>query len=290
LGYVYSKYLVAEAGLSLLFQALAVFLIFSTLQLFFTKEIGRRFLILILQTTAFLFFFYTYDLRILAISAGVMIVLPLFGEMLGRRELGNALEIKFFKTAKPLLAKWTTALIIVLILLYLPQWDQDSIFISKDNFRGFYSWAAGVASTFYPRVDFNSTFGELAEGLSETQLRGDPTFRNLPPRAQSELLERTSLQVSGSLSRSLGIQILPDEPVSDVFYDFIVKLLRGWREQFGNFFLAAWGLSIFFVLRGFGTIFYWAISFVSFLIYQILFSSGFVHIIGETRTHEVIEY
>jgi len=92
------------------------------------------------------------------------------------------------------------------------------------------------------------------------------------------------------LIQSIGIEVGPGSSLGNVFYEFIVKMLGEWRERFGNVFLLAFGIGAFFVFRGLGTIFYWIIGFLSFIVYQIMLASNFMHITGETRTHEVIEW
>lgn len=290
LGYMYRAYLLGNYGLTPVLFAAGVFLIFSALQLFFTKYLWRRFLVLILQGGGIFLFFYNYDYRFIGVAAAFFLVLPFFGEILGRRELENSMEVRFFRTARPVLAKWTTALVVIAIIFYLPQWDAERSFVSKSNFQVFYDWAAGLAGSLYPNIKFDSSFGELAAGFAEFQLKKDPAFAGLPPYAKEQAVQETAQGVAERLSEALGSPLDAKAGVGDILYNFIVNLLGGWRERFGDLFLWAWGLAIFLMLRGFGAIFYWIVGFFAFVIYQILVASNFVHIIGETRTKEVIEW
>lgn len=289
-GYVYRQYLVGQASFQLLLWVIVGFSVFTVLQTFLAKEMGRRFFILLLEIGALLAFFYDFDLKFLGAAAGIMLVFSLWGDILGRRELENSLQIRFFRTAKPILKKLTTALALLLIVLYLPQWHRSSVFVPEETFQGFFDWAANLTSNFYPNISFNSSFGALTEDLAAAKLAGDPLFRELQPSTRASVLKETADQVAASLSESLGIDILAEDSVSGVFYDFIVKLLEGWRDRFQDVFLFGWVAMVFFILRGFGIIFYWVVGFLAFIVYQILLASGFMRITGETRTHEIIEY
>lgn len=290
LGYSYRGFLRGDYGPGLLLGAAGIFLIFSVLQSFFTKNFARRFLVLLLQGFAAFLFFSDYNYRFLSVSAALFLILPFFGEILARSELGNAMEIKFLKAARPVLAKWTTALIAISIILYLPQWDAEKSFVSRSGFQGFYDWAAGLAGSIYPDIKFGSSFGELASDFAELQLKKDPAFKNLSPFAQEQILQETARSATEGLSETLGFPIESESSVSDTLYNLLIALFKGWHAKFGDFFLWGWGLAVFFIVRGLGTIFYWAISLLAFMIYQMLLASNFVHIVGETRTKEVIEW
>lgn len=290
-GYIYEGFIGDRFSLAALLALVAAFAVFSALQLFFTSNFSRRVSVLALETVAlFVPFYGATDLKLLAVAAAVTFVLFFFGETTGRRTIENSLEIRFLKSTRPVFAKLTTALILAFIILYAPRVGPDNIFVSRETFRGFFDWAAGLVGSFYPDVRLNSTFSELAEGVARTQLKGDPRFRELTPAVQEQALKQAAVQVSQALGQSLGIEIKPDEPVSETFYDFIAGYLSGLAARYGNLFLVGWGVAIFFVLRGFGTIFYWVTGILAFVIYQILLASGFVHIAGETRTREVVEW
>lgn len=250
----------------------------------------RRTMIVALSVLGVVFFFWGPNLELLLAAAAVMLVFLSWGGIAMRSELENGLEIRFFKSIKPFLKKLTTGIIIAFILLYVPTWSPDNIFVSRDNFKGFFDWASGVVGGFYPDIKLNSTFAELAKGVANLQLKNNDTFQSLPPQAKETILQQTTDEVSAALGKSLGITINPQGPVSDAFYDFIIKFLTDWQVRYGNFFIVGWGIALFLTLRGFGTIFYWLAGFLSFVFYQILLASGVIHIQGETRTHESVAW
>lgn len=289
-GWAYGQYLGGNIQAAALLGVFGFFAALSALQVFFTKGLGRRFLILVLETAAILFSFYRYDLKFLGAAAGVMLLFRFWGEIRGHTELENGLEIKFFKVAKPALQKLTTALFATLVILYLPQLNQENVFLSKSNFQVFFDWAAGAAKNFYPEINFNSSFSKLAEDLARFELQGNSNFKSLPPPSQESLIQQTAIQVREGLEKNIGKKLLPNEPVSEVLYEFIVEMLARSKNQFPSWFLAIWAIAIFTTIRGFGFIFYWLVGITAFVLYQILLSFGFIHIIGESRTHEVIGF
>lgn len=204
--------------------------------------------------------------------------------------LKNGLEIKFFSAAGPVLRKLVTVLSLLLVVLYLPRLNQGNIFISQDSFRSFFDFTNGIVSNFYPEINLNSSFGQLTESFARLELETNSAFRAMSPSDRAAAIQQVSSQVSNSLSKILGVAISPNEAASDVFYNFIVGTLNGWSGRFGVWFVFGWALTVFLIVRSFGVLFYWAASFVAFVVYQILLTSGVVHIIGEARTHEIAEF
>ncbi|MDO8537008.1 MAG: hypothetical protein Q7R94_02060 [bacterium] len=290
LGYTYKQYLLSRGGITVLLVTILVYAAFATLQVFFSKTIGHRFSILLLEIMALSGFFYDIDFKMLAISAAIVLVFFLWGDLGGKRELNNGLQIRFFKAATPFLKKFTTAVILMLIIFYLPRLDQDQPFISKENFQVIFGWASGLTTKFYPEINFNSSFGKLAEGIARLELQTNQNFKSLPSANQEELIRQAADQVSQAIGKSLGVTISLDEPASDVFYNFVLAQVSGLRARFGDLFTVGFVLAVFIAVRGVGIIFYWIAGFFTFIVYQILLASGFIHILGESRTHEVIVY
>ncbi len=290
LGYFYSGLLAGKFGLAAVMGALATFTVLSTLHSFFARDFMRRSMVVVLSVLGVIFFFWGPNLEILLAAAAVMLVFLSWGGIAMRSELENSLEIRFFKATKPFLKKLTTGIIITFILLYIPLWSPNNIFVSRDNFKGFFDWASGVVSGFYPELKFNSTFSDLVSGVANLQLKNNAAFQELTAKDKETMLQQTTQGVSAGLSKSLGITINPQGPVSDAFYDFIIKFLTDWQVRYGNFFVVGWGIVIFLTIRGLGTLFYWLAGFLAFIFYQILLASGIIHIQGETMTHESIAW
>ena len=289
-GYAYLRYLAGSMSLPILLAVLAGYMVLSTLQMFFMQSFGHRALVLLLEIVAFLGFFYQTSLKYLGIAAGLMAIFSLWGYLHGTSELANGLEIKFFKAAVLFLKKSTTAILFVLIVLYLPRVNDTHIFVSQQNFQAFYDWASGFFSTAYPQISIDSTFDNFAQSIALMKLKNNPEYTSLSPTNQAAQFTQASAQVSSELATNLGVTVAPGESTSQVFYDFIVTQLGSWKDKLQGWFLLVWALFVFFILRMIGFVFYLIVSLITFIIYQILLAAGFVHIIGESRTHETVVY
>ncbi len=289
-GYLYRQFLVGAVNYALLLLGVTVFSVLSVLSMLLTKELAHRLWIIILEVVALLGLFYTYNLKILGIVAALTFLLMFCGDVFGRRELDNVLEISFFRTTRPVLKKLTTALLLMFVILYLPQLNENTMFVSEANFQKFYDWVAASVANFYPEINPSTSFEKFAEGIARVELKNNPTFENLAAADQDSAIVQTAGDLVKNLGKSLGVTITGDELTSDVLYNVIIKFLNSWRDRFGSFFDIGWVLVVFIVLRILGVIFYLIVGLISFLVYEMLLASNFMHVLGETRTHEVLEY
>ncbi len=290
LGYVYMCYLAGMASITTLILAITGYGLLATLQMFFTPTLGHRFMILLLEVVALFGLFYNNDVKILAIAAGLVLIFSYWGDISAKLELENGLEIRFFQTSIKFLKKFTTAIILGLVILYLPKWDQNHLFVSEQNFQKFFSWSAGFITTAYPQVDVNGTFDVFAQGVAQTELQNDQRFKDMTPVNQATAVRDAAEQFATAVTKEFGITIQPNETASKVFYDSILAQLINVKQRANGWFSVVWVSIVFLVLRSVGIIFYLVLSLIAFIVYQILLAAGFIHVIGESRTHEVISY
>ncbi|MEK7507767.1 MAG: hypothetical protein AAB602_01630 [Patescibacteria group bacterium] len=288
-GYAYAQFLVGGSGRALL-VSLGIFSILSTIQIFFTKAFKRRILVIVLQTICVLAPFYGYAITFLAAAGGIFMFFTVWGELLAYGELENSMEIRFFKAARLSLKKLTTALVLLMIILYLPQWNEKRAFIPKENFSSLYAWTAGAARSFYPNIDFNSTVISFTRSFARSQLENDKNFTVLSDANKEAMIQQASNQIAANISSSLGATVSPEDAISDVFYNSILKLLANLKDRFKQSFLLIWALAVFLLIRGFGVIFYWIVMPISFILYELLLTSGFIRIVGISKTHEAIDF
>ncbi len=289
-GYAYSRYLAGTMSISLLLLAIGMYATFFTLQVFFVQELGHRATAFLVDVLAFSAFFYRTDIIYLGIAAAILFVFSFWGAILGKMHLDNGLEIKFFKTAVAILKKFTSGMVLVLIILYLPQVSGSNFFVSKQNFQSFFSWLGGSVSNFYPSLHLDTTFVTFTEDIARLQLGNNPDFANLSAANQATDITQVGIQVAKAIENNMGGPIAADTSMSDVSYNFILGQMGSLKDHFQNWFLAVWAILVFLVVRSFGIIFYYLVSFLAFIVYQIFLAAGFVHIVGESRTHEVIVY
>jgi hypothetical protein len=290
-GYAYLKYLMA--GLSP-WYVLGAFLFFSACsvaQVFLAQKSSRRVLVILGEAVALMVFFVVYDpWQILVPTGGAVFLILLWGYLTSRSEVRNSLEVQFFRATKGVVGKLTTAVLLLMVLLYAPQAQGQGAFIPQSDFRTFYNWASGFFSNFYPGIPFSGSFGDLSQSFAQKELDSNPTFKDLSLSAQNAAMAQAIAQISGSIANTTGVAPSPTEPTSDVIYRAIIATLDYWRSKLQNQFIIAWAIIIFLAVRTIGIVFVWAAQFVSLIVYEVLLAAGFMHIAEVTETKEVVEY
>ena len=286
-GYVCASYLAGGFSLTFLSFTLAVFCTFATIQVVITGVLLRRLGIMAIEIGMFLVSFYQENVAYLFAAAIALALLYGWGILLARAELENGVKLRFNKVSRIFLKKLVTALSFGILILYLPQ-SQKSVFISEDIFRGLWSGAADIAKNIYPQVDFNSTVSVFSKGIAEMELGSNPAFNALRAPDKQAVLAQGISQTFKGVEQKFGLTISSDEPLEKVAYDFIVKTLTDWRDQYQGLFMVGWFILAFFAIRGVGSLLSLAIMFVSFIVYQILLAADIVRIVGESVTKEVI--
>lgn len=270
--------------------ALGLFSILSLLSTFFTKHFGRRAFILLLESVGLIAFFYDEPMNVLVAVFGIVFFFLFWGDMIGRSELANSLTVRFMNISRLVLSKMMTGIVLVLIVLYFPKLDVGKAFLPQPVFEGFFTWSAGVANNFYAEVNFSDTFETFMKSVMLVRSKDDPAFRNLAPAEQARHLEKLAREAIDAFNTSAGVVLEAEKSVSAVAYDFFTQLLANWKKKFGSVFFVVWVAAIFLIVRSIAVVFYWGVGFFGFILYQVLLSMGFVRILGESRTREILDY
>jgi len=290
-GFSYYRYLTSGLPVLWLLGAIALWGVISVLQVFLSKKMSRRMLILICESVATLGFFYRVDPAILLTTAAVVFAFLAWGYAASRTNLTNSVEIQFFRNTGNVLGKLVTAALLFMIMIYVPQVNQGSVFVSQQSFREFFDWSSGFISNLYPNVSLNGSFQAFAQGVATMELKNNPNFQTMSPQTQSSTISQTASQLETSFgTTSSGVAVAPTAPASDAFYNFIVGMLQGWQSQGSSWFLIGWGAVLFLTLRTLGILFVWINQFIALVFYEILLASGFMKITEATQTKEMIGY
>lgn len=268
----------------------ALFALLSVFGMLLTKSMGRRVGAIVLSVFGIVVFFYDLPLPFLAGSALAASGFLIWGEALSRTEIQNSLSIKFFKVVRPYLNKFITAMALLAVLLYLPQWNAAGDFLSPAAFQSLYRFSSRLAMLFYPELKLDSSAEAFARSLAEFQLKTNLAFLQLLPAARERAVEEGAKQILKGLSERTGTEIRPAAPLSLLLYEVIVKNLRGWQEKFGSQLVFGWGIIVFFILRGIGGLLYFLLAGIGFFVYHFLLAINFIKIVGESRMHETLEY
>ena len=269
---------------------LAALGVLSGLQALLIQGTNRRIAVIFVEVIAMGIFFYNFDPPFLVAALILAFVLFVWGYWETRRELHYATTIRFFSTTRGVLGKFVTATLLFMILLYVPQQSSRSFFLPESSFSAFFTWSAGLAETWYPNLPLTGSFGDLAQNLVQSQLKGNPAFENLSPANQSTTIAMNATQLVASFSNNLGVAIHASDTIASVAYDFIMRTLTGWQNRFAGAFLVGWTVVIFLVLRSIGIAFGWLIQLLLAACYELLLSTGAVKVKERPATQEVIEF
>jgi len=289
-GYLYFRYLSQGLSVWILLAGLALYGGVTALQAFLAKNGTRRVLLLIPEILALLFFFRNDDWHILLVAGVLVFFFMAWGYIAGRSIAGNSIEIPFFGLTSSVIGKFTTALLIFMILSYVPQIGGNTPFISPQNFRVLFDWASGVVGNFYPGVTLNGTFGDFTQSFAKKELANNQTFQNLNPKAQDAAVNQTATQLADAFAKNGAGPVAATSSTSDAFYNLITGLLNAWKTQSSGWFTFGWAIVLFFVLRGVGVVFVWIDQFITLVIYEILLAAGFMKITEQSQAREVIGY
>lgn len=295
-GYSFAKYLAGGISFWFVLAALLLWCAIAVLEGFLQKKAARRFWVIVLESLALIGFFYRYAWQALGITFVLVLLCLLWGYFSGRRQLQNAIEVRFFTTSGKVVGKVITAAVIFMIVMYASLANNNgNFFVSESGFDAFFSWSAGFINNFYPTVPLTGSFNDFAEAVARMQLQGNPAFQSLTPADQDAALASSAQQMAAMFSNSSSTAsttaaAVIAEPTSNVFYGYFQGLFAEWQARFNNLFVGAWGLVLFLILRSIGIIVVWVGQFVALMFYELLLATGFMKISEEPATKEIIGY
>ena len=151
-GYSYYRYLTQGTAVWFIFGALVFFGVMSVLQVFLEVHQRRSALIIIAEVIALLGFFWQDNPMILIITALVVLAMLMWGYFSGRAYLKNSTRIPFFGVSGITLGKFTTGILLFMILAYVPQLGSNALLVSPQSFRTFFDWTSGFINKYYPAL------------------------------------------------------------------------------------------------------------------------------------------
>lgn len=289
-GWLFKGVLAGERGFVGVIVSACIFIALSSLNTLLKKDFTHRAGVVAAEALVFSLVFVGLPLWTLVSVFFVIFIMFLWGALIGRYEMENNLEIRFFRVTQRLLSKTITALSVVVILLYVPQWQNKSDFISEDAFSSVFATSRGVASRLYPEFNFNSDMNALAQSLAQTKLNENSQYKLLPPAVKEGLVEKTSVEVVQSLGNNLGIELTGEEDIGTVLYRYISKLVDSWRTKLGSTFLVLWSIVAFLFIRGIGTLLGFFVTFFAYVIYHLLLVLDVIRIESELQPQEKVDF
>jgi hypothetical protein len=289
-GYLYYRYLTVGISVWFVVGGLALFGVLTVLQVFLSNSPNRRVAILLCEIAALMIIFRNDNWRILVITGVTLLLFQIWGYFAGRSRLRNSVEIPFFSMTGNTLGKFTTGILIFMILTYVPQLNSNSTFISQQSFRAFFNWSAGFLSGFYPNLALTDSFGNFAQSVAKMELANNPSFENLNTEEQNLEISQAATQFSDTFSKPSPTPITASDTTSDAFYNVIEGMMAAWQSQSSGWFVIGWGVVLFIALRSVGIVFVWLDQFICLIFYEILLASGFMKVMEQSQSKEIIVY
>ena len=289
-GYCYYHYLTQGWSVWFLFAALTFFGIASVMEVFLSKDGWRSIVVIFLETAAMLGFFWRDNVTILGIVAAIMLVMLAWGHFSARAQVRNGIAIPFFGASGDALGKFTTAVLLFMILAYVPQIGGNALIVSQQSFRTFFDWTSGFVNSFYPELSLNGSFGDFAQSVSKMELQNNSSFQSLNTAQQSLALQQATTQFTQNFLHDAPGTIATSSPTSDAFYNVLNGVLSAWQSQSSGWFDVGWVTVLFIGLRTLGILFVWFAQFMCLIFYELLLASGFMKISEEPHSREVIGY
>ena len=303
-GYTFNRFFAGTLLFWWMLPALLLWSAISVIQAFLQKNRKRRFLIVVLEILAVALPSYQYGLQTIGLAAVLALLALLWGYYSGLHEMESSVEIRFFTASGKVIGKVVTAAVIFGVVVYASvATDTNNLFVSQNNFDMFFGKMAQAVNSVYPGVSLSGSASDFAQSVARAQLKNNPAFQTLPADQQNTTVQQFATQILGSFSApqqssSTGVVASgtaatapnPSEPASQVFYNYFTAQLAKMQDRLDGFFIGAWGLVVFFVLRGIGIIVVWAGEVVTLVIYELLLSTGFMRIKDQATTKESISY
>ena len=289
-GYSYYRYLTLGSSLWFVLAAMTFFGTAAVIQVFLAKKSGRRILVILLETIATLGWFWYDNPMIMGITAGILLVMLVWGYVSARMLVKNSVEVPFFGASGNVLGKLTTGVLLFMILIYVPRIGGNALVVSRQGFGTFFDWTSGLVNNFYPGLTLNGTFGDFAQSFTKMELANNPSFQSLNTAQKNAAVTQTTQQLVVNFTASSSSPVATSTPTSDAFYSMLNGVLSAWQSQSSGWFDLGWVVILFIGLRALGVVFVWFAQFVSLIFYEILIASGFMKVMEETRTQETVSY
>lgn len=280
------------------------FLVLTVLQVFTIKSLTKLNFILFLEVLSALAIFYPYfypQISIPLVAAGFLFFFFLsLGASQGLKLLGNSVKIQSILTAKMIIPKAVTGLLIFLsVILYLDyfKWGKfndglgqtlvnQSLIVSKPIFKY-------LSPEFSPDKTVNQFFLAVSENqLEKLKLRNDITgldlnYDALSPEEKKQVAGKVAEQLKLSTEKIVG-RLNGNDTLNKAIFLGIKNYINNFPPNFTAVFGIVTALVFFAILKSVAVLFYWLIEIVTLIVFKILLISGFAYISIENRSREFI--
>lgn len=271
--------------------AIVVFLIFFALFTFFVKSFQVGALIVFLGISAATIIFYKSFSLILFLASLFTFLLLLAALASGQAEIKNVLKIKFLKIAKLMISKGATALALFIVIIFVSSinlteakfLDKAIDFLIKPDFL---IKLVGPLVAGMPLGDQAISWDKSLREIFTAQL--PPEYAALPQAVKDKAINEAVKKLEQQISSIAKIRIKPTDTLKDIISNLISENLAALPKSTLNLILVGLGIILFALIRSGLFVINYFVLLLTFLIYKILFVTGFFHITLESRGKEVV--
>lgn len=274
---------------------------FAVLLTLFVKKMIYIVFIGLLQFTAplviFSEFFYNRFFYILLIGALIALLFFISTVGFGLRTVRNSLKIHFFQTAKIIVPRLLTGLIILTsVIFYLNyfKWNKFNEELGQDFVSRVLKSSQPFVKIWFSDFSYDQTVESFLNSLIESKVKNIKidtdvpiNFDRLPEQEKIRFIKELSKTVEENLKKIIG-PFDAKQTISQVAYASMKSYFEKFSSQTKTFAGITLALILLFIFKGIYALFYWLIYFISFIIFKFLLVVGFARKSLETTSREFI--
>ncbi len=281
LGYFFYLFLESFSLLSIiglcLFFILSVSLsVFSALAV---KEPLERFVIVLLETLALLFFPAKLGGLWTMIGGLSFLIFSISASEVARSHGDNIIKFKFFNAAYSFSKSKSTAFTIFVSLVMFGYGFFNGDKLAKDFVNSSIDSSRFILQRYAPGINSSSPIDDVISSIVE---------KKAPIGTNISSIEATTFNLKKSLSETVGLKLTGRETIFEIIKNGISAKTKNLPYVFKQIGWIILGILIFWSVKSIAHIFSWPISLVAYMIYKTMLSYGFVRVKEEMITKESI--
>lgn len=270
-----------------IFSAL-IFLVVFLLQSLFIKNFSNAALVVLFECLGLFAGFYDRIFNPMIIGSAVFVLFILFlANQSGRSETRNAIKISFRKIGKATLPKAIAIIVLFSSIVYVSA-NEKGFFISQSNFEKILLPAAAIIKRIYPAIDLSLPIKELSVDLANEEVGKLPNFELLPKSERAKIVNQSAKEMEDTISSFFGGEINSTLNIYQVSYGFAAKKFNEFSKETQSMILIGVAFMIFLTLEGLAWPFRLIITFLAYIIYEILLATEFATVSLEGISKETI--
>ena len=203
-----------------------------------------------------------------------------------RKEINNALKMSFRKIGRTVLPKAIASLALFSSVVYVATMEGDAL-ISRIGFERMMMPSFTLVQKFYPEFDFSLTLNEFFAFLAGESASKIPQFEILPKSVKAQLINQSAKEFQGRFEEFMG-PVNSKLKITDAIYESLMGKFRQANEKTQSLVLMGIAFFIFLFLESLARPFRLMITFLTYIIYEILLALGFAKVELEGTNREII--